>query len=59
MPKFEGVCKAASGTWYLKVRVAEDPLTKEWRHVIRRGFASALEASPREVRARHRVSSST
>ncbi len=45
MPKFEGVYKAASGTWYFKVRVAQDPLTKEWRQVTRRGFATALEAS--------------
>ena len=45
MPKFEGVYKAASGAWYFKVRVAQDPLTKEWRQVTRRGFATALEAS--------------
>jgi integrase len=45
MPKFEGVYKATNGTWYFKVRVAQDPLTKEWRQVTRRGFATALDAS--------------
>jgi integrase len=45
MPKFEGVYRAANGTWYFKVRVAQDPLTREWRQVTRRGFATALEAS--------------
>ena len=45
MPKFEGVYKDASGSWYFKVRVAQDPLTKKWRQVTRRGFATALDAS--------------
>ena len=29
----------------LVLQVAQDPLTKKWRQVTRRGFASALEAS--------------
>ena len=51
MPKFEGVYKDASASWYFKVRVAQDPLTKKWRQVTRREFASALEAS--EAGPRH------
>ena len=44
MPKFEGVYRDAGG-WYFKVRISQDPLTKKWRQVTRRGFTSALEAS--------------
>jgi integrase len=43
VPKYEGVYRDAGG-WYFKVRVSQDPLTKKWRQVTRRGFDSALEA---------------
>ncbi len=44
MPKHEGVYRDAGG-WYFKVRVSQDPLTKKWRQVTRRGFSSAAEAT--------------
>ena len=44
MPKFDGVYRDAGG-WYFKVRVSQDPLTKKWRQVTRRGFPTALAAN--------------
>ena len=45
MPKYEGVYRAATGSWYFKVTLGRDPVTGKRRQLTKRGFRSAADAA--------------